>query len=258
MQAPTSVHWTAAKRVLRYLKGTLDFGLHYTKGSFTLHGFCDSDWAGNPDDRRSTTGYGIFFGSNLISWSAKKQTFVSKSSTEVEYRAMAITTADLYWLRMLFKELQLPLSSPPTIWCDNSGALAIASNPVSHSRTKHIEVDVHFIWEKVLNKDIQLRYLSTIDQLAAIFTNGLPADCFCFLRDKLLVVSPLSLRGGVKDIIVNSHHIPAAASTISSSLMDSTQNLAAATQTLDQSAVNQGNLPQQSHTRILSPYKTYS
>jgi hypothetical protein len=240
MQAPTSVHWTAAKRVLRYLKGTLDFGLHYTKGSFTLHGFCDSDWAGNPDDCRSTTGYGIFFGSNLISWSAKKQTVVSRSSTEAEYRAMAITTADLYWLRMLFKELQLPLPSPPTIWCDNSGALAIASNPVSHARTKHIEVDVHFIRDKVLNKDIQLRYLSTIDQLADIFTKGLPADRFCFLRDKLPVVPPLSLRGGVKDIMVN------------------TQTLAAATQILDQSAVNQGNPLQQSHTRILSPYKTYS
>jgi len=251
MQAPTSVHSTAAKRVLRYLKGTLDFGLHYTKGSFTLHGFSDSDWASNPDDRRSTTGYGIFFGSNLISWSAKKQTVVSRSSTKAKYRAMAITTADLYWLRMLFKELQLPLPSPLTIWCDNSGSLDIASNPVSHARTKHIEVDVHFIREKVLNKDIQLRYLSTIDQLADIFTKGLPADRFSFLRDKLPVIPPLSLRGGVKDIIVNSHHIPAAASTISSSLMDSTQ-------TLDQSAVNQGKLPQQSHTQILSPYKTYS
>jgi len=258
MQAPTSVHSTSAKRVLRYLKGTLDFGLHYTKGSFTLHGFSDSDWASNPDDRRSTTGYGIFFGSNLISWSAKKQTVVSRSSTKAKYRAMAITTADLYWLRMLFKELQLPLPSPLTIWCDNSGALAIASNPVSHARTKHIEVDFHFIREKVLNKDIQLRYLSTIDQLADNFTKGLPADRFSFLRDKLPVIPPLSLRGGVKDIIVNSHHIPAAASTISSSLMDSTQTLAAATQTLDQSAVNQGKLPQQSHTRILSPYKTYS
>ncbi|XP_062151932.1 uncharacterized mitochondrial protein AtMg00810-like [Alnus glutinosa] len=105
MQAPTSVHWTAAKRVIRYLKGTLDFGLHYTKGSFTLHGFCDSDWAGNPDDCHSTTGYDIFFGSNLISWSAKKQIVVSRSSTEAEYRAMAITTTHLYWLRMLFKEL---------------------------------------------------------------------------------------------------------------------------------------------------------
>jgi hypothetical protein len=149
MQCPTSTHWTAAKRVLRYLKGTIDFGLHYTPGSLHLSGFCDSDWAGNPDDRRSTTGFGIFLGSNLISWSAKKQHVVSHSSTEAEYRAMALATLELYWLCMLFQELQVSLPSPPTIWCDNSGALSIASNPVSHAHTKHIEVDIHFIREKV-------------------------------------------------------------------------------------------------------------
>jgi hypothetical protein len=159
------------------------------------------------------------------------------------------------WLRMLFKELQLPLPSPPTIWCDNSGALAISSNSVSHAQTKHIKVGVQFIREKVLNKDIQLRYLSTIDQLVDIFTKGLTVDRFCFLRDKLPVVPPISLRGGVKDMIINSHHIPgshsAAASTNSTSLINNTQ-------TLDQSAVNQGNLPQQTHNQISSPYQTYS
>jgi hypothetical protein len=195
MHKPTSVHCTTTKRVLRYLKGTIDSSLHYTKGSFHLTGYCDSDWAGNPNDRRSTIGYGIFFGPNLISWSAKKQHVVSRSSTKAEYRAMSLVTADLYWLRMLFRELQLSLPSPSTIWCDNSGALALATNPVSHARTKHIEVDVHFIWEKVLNIDIQLRYLSTLDQVADLFTKCLTADRFCLLRDKLLVVSPISLRG---------------------------------------------------------------
>jgi hypothetical protein len=117
---------------------------------------------------------------------------------------MSLAIADLYWLCMLFRELQLSLPSPPTIWCDNSGALALATNPVSHARTKHIEVDVHFIREKVLNKDIQLRYLSTLDQVADLFTKGLPSDRFCYLRDKLPVVPPISLRGGVKDKIVNS------------------------------------------------------
>jgi hypothetical protein len=118
-----SLHWTAAKRVLHYLKGTVGSGLHYTKGAVTLTGFCDSDWAGNPDDRCSTTGCGIFLGTNLISWSAKKQHIVSRSSTEAEYRAMSLAPANLYWLYMLFCELQLSLPSPPTIWCDNCHGL---------------------------------------------------------------------------------------------------------------------------------------
>ncbi|RVW86354.1 Retrovirus-related Pol polyprotein from transposon RE2 [Vitis vinifera] len=145
-----------AKRVLCYLKGTIDLGLWYTKGEQTLQAFCDSDWAGNPDDRRSTTGYGVFFGSCLISWTAKKQSVVARSSTEAEYRALTITTAELYWIRMLLKELHISLPTAPTIWCDNSGALALASNPVFHARTKHIEVDFHFIREKVANRDIFL------------------------------------------------------------------------------------------------------
>jgi hypothetical protein len=112
---------------------------------------------------------------------------------------MALATSDLYWLRMLFRELQVSLPSPPTLWCDNSGALSLASNPVSHARTKHIEVDIHFIREKVTNRDIQLRYISTLDQVADIFTKGLNADRFCCLRAKLPVVPPISLWGGVKD-----------------------------------------------------------
>ncbi|RVW12701.1 Retrovirus-related Pol polyprotein from transposon RE1 [Vitis vinifera] len=196
MHCPNSVHWTAAKHVLRYLKGTIDLGLWYTKGEQTLQAFCDSDWAGNPDDRRSTTGYGVFFGSCLISWTAKKQSVVARSSTEAEYRALAITTAELYWIRMLLKELHISLPTAPTIWCDNSGALALASNPVFHARTKHIEVDFHFIREKVANRDISLQFIGSYDQPADIFTKGLSLARFCLLRDKLMVVSlPISLRG---------------------------------------------------------------
>jgi len=105
MHAPTTTHLTAAKRVLRYLKGTLNSGLYVCKGPITLTAFCDADWAGNPDDRRSTTGYGVFLGPNLISWSAKKQHIVSRSSTEAEYRSLSLTTAELFWLCMLLKEL---------------------------------------------------------------------------------------------------------------------------------------------------------
>jgi hypothetical protein len=105
MHAPTSTHLTAAKRVLRYLKGTLNSGLYLCKVPITLTAFCDVDWAGNPDDQCSTTGYGVFLGPNLISWSAKKQHIVSRSSTEAEYRSLSLTTAELFWLCMLLKEL---------------------------------------------------------------------------------------------------------------------------------------------------------
>jgi len=193
MHAPTSTHFTAAKYVLRYLKGSIDSGLHYTKGPIKLTTYCDSDWAGNPDDRRSTSGFGLFLGPNLISWSAKKQHIVSRSSTEAEYRALSLATADMYWLRMLLRELHVTLPSPPVLWCDNSGALALASNPVHHARTKHVEVDIHFVLEKVANRDIQLHYIPTLDQLVDIFKKGHTAARFCFLRDKLMVLPPISL-----------------------------------------------------------------
>jgi hypothetical protein len=113
MHSPSTSHWTAAKRVLRYLKDTADHGLLYKPGSLHLQAFSDFDWAGSPDDRRSTSGFGVYLGNCLVSWSAKKQAVVSRSSTEAEYRSLALTTAELYWLRMLFKELHVPLMSAP-------------------------------------------------------------------------------------------------------------------------------------------------
>jgi hypothetical protein len=113
LHTPTTAHWSSAKQVLRYLKGTVDHGLYFTRGTLDFHAYSDSDWAGDSDDCRSTTGYGVFLGPCLISWCAKKQPTVSRSNTEAEYRALAMTVAELYWLRMLFKDLQLPLLSPP-------------------------------------------------------------------------------------------------------------------------------------------------
>lgn len=199
LQSPTEVHWTAAKRVLRYLKHTIDFGLFYAPGSITVNAYCDSDWVGDPDDRRSTCGNGVFLGQNLISWSAKKQPVVSKSNTEAEYRCLALVTAKVYWLRMLLCELTISLASPPVIWCDNISAIQLASNPIFHARSKHIEVDYHFVREKVNNQDIVIRHLPTSLQLADIFTKGHTADRFCFLRAKQFVCyPPSSLRGGVR------------------------------------------------------------
>ena len=192
LHVPTSTHLSAAKSVLRYLKGTPDHGLFYSKGSLQLNAFCDSDWAGSLDDRRSTSGFSVFLGDCLISWSAKKQAVVSRSSTEAEYRSLAITTAELYWLRMLFQEIQIPLKVAPVLWCDNVNALALASNPVFHARTKHIEVDYHFVRKKVVNRDIIVKFISTLDQVADIFTKGLSSSRFVYLKSKLMVVQPPS------------------------------------------------------------------
>ena len=126
LHAPTTTHFTATKKVLRYLKSIVEHGIYFSKGSLQLHGYCDSNWAGSPDDRRSTTGYGIFLGPCLISWAGKKPHVVARSSTEAEYHSMAITTAELYWIRMLFKDLHLHLTASPTLWVDNIGALALA------------------------------------------------------------------------------------------------------------------------------------
>jgi len=199
---PTSTHWVAVKRVLRFLKNSMTHGLTYHKSSLQLNTLCDSDWAGSRDDRRSTLGFAVYLGDCLISWSAKKQPVVSRSSTEAEYRSLAIVTAELFWLRMLLCELQIPLPIAPVVWCDNVSALALASNPVYHARTKHIEVDYHFVREKVLNKDISISFISIADQIADIFTKGLSTARFLFLQSKLTVTSsPVSLRGDVKPYV---------------------------------------------------------
>jgi hypothetical protein len=173
----------------------------FAPGPFTLEVYCNFDWAGDPIDRQSTSGYRVYFGHCLISWQSKKQPVVSCSSTDIEYRSMAFATAELSWLRMLLKELQVPLLSPPKIWCDNLGAIALASNPIYHGHTKHVEINYHFIREKILHKDIVARYISTTDQCADIFTKGLSSSRFLSLGDKLMVrSSPISLRGLVSDM----------------------------------------------------------
>ena len=136
----------------------------------------------------------------MIAWSAKKQTVVSRSSTEVEYRSLSLTTTELFWLRMLFKELRVVLLAPPVLWCGNISALALASNPVFNARTKHIEVDYHLLREKVLNRDIFIKFISTSDQVADIF-KGLSSSWFMYLINKLMVVPPsITLQGVLKYI----------------------------------------------------------
>jgi hypothetical protein len=201
MSDPTDHHWQLVKRILRYVKGTLNHGLTFVSTpNLALQAFCDSDWAGDPDDRRSTSGFAIYLGSNLISWSSKKQPTVSRSSTEAEYRCLAVTTAELTWISSLLKELKCPLTTAPTLWCDNLGATFLAANPLFHARTKHIELDYHFVREKVTNRQLLVQFICSADQTADIFTKGLAKARFSILRDKLHVTNkPLSLRGRVED-----------------------------------------------------------
>lgn len=203
MHYPTENHWSAVKRILRYLRGTVDLGLQFQRSTDStlhaytdahspfLHAYSDADWAGCPDDRRSTGGFAIYLGPNLVSWSAKKQKTVSRSSTESEYKALADTVAEVTWLESLLRELRIPPTTPPVLWCDNLGATYLSANPVFHARTKHVEVDFHFVREKVANKKLSVQHISTDDQIADVFTKPLTSQRFTFLRSKLRVADRL-------------------------------------------------------------------
>uniref|UniRef100_A0A2N9IRW5 Reverse transcriptase Ty1/copia-type domain-containing protein n=1 Tax=Fagus sylvatica TaxID=28930 RepID=A0A2N9IRW5_FAGSY len=187
MHNPTDVHLMAAKRILRYLRSTLHRGLLFHPSSLQLQAYADTDWAGDPVDRRSISSYVVFLGSTPITWVSKKQWTISRSSMKAEYRSLTSAIAELYWIRMVLRDLGIFLSNTLVLWCDNLSALALASNPVFHARTKHIEVDYHFVREKVVRRDVDVKFISTSDQLAEILTNSLPSPGFTRLHDKLLL-----------------------------------------------------------------------
>lgn len=146
MQHPKNSHWEAALRIVKYIKRSPGLGIFLKRGSITeLHAYCDSDWASCPNTRRSVTGYVVKLGDSLISWKSKKQQTVSRSSAEAEYRSMAAVVAELVWLAGLLKELHIDVSVPIKVFSDSKAAIQIAGNPMFHERTKHIEINCHFI-----------------------------------------------------------------------------------------------------------------
>ncbi|XP_025817673.1 uncharacterized protein LOC112894247 [Panicum hallii] len=175
MHAPTTDHQALVKRILRYIRGTSSLGLHLCRSSkLDLVAFSDADWAGCPDTRRSTSGFCIFLGDAMVSWSSKRQTTVSRSSAEAKYRGVANAVAKCTWLRQVLEELGFNQAKATVVFCDNVSACYLSTNPVHHRPMKQIELDVHFVREKVALGQCQVLHVPTTQQFADAMTKGLP------------------------------------------------------------------------------------
>ena len=155
------------------------------RGERSVEVFVDTDWAGCPNDRRSTSGYCSYVFGNLVTWRSKKQPVVARSSAEAELWSTAQGICEALWLKQLLEELKIQLQSPMTIWCDNKAAISISYNPVHHDQTKHVEVDRHFIKEKIDEGILKVSYIPTSQQTADILTKALFKPMFERLIDKL-------------------------------------------------------------------------
>ncbi|GJT67086.1 retrovirus-related pol polyprotein from transposon TNT 1-94 [Tanacetum coccineum] len=182
---PTKKHLEAVKRVFRYLQGTINMGLWYPKDTaMALTAYADADHAGCQDTRRSTSGSAQFLGDKLVSWSSKKQTSTSISSTEAEYIAMSGCCAQILWMRSQLSDYGFAYNHIP-LYCDNKSAIALCCNNVQHSRSKHIDIRHHFIREQVEKGVVELYFVRTEYQLADIFTKALPRERFEFILPRL-------------------------------------------------------------------------
>jgi hypothetical protein len=191
MHDPKEPYLAALKRIMRYVRGTLHMGLViHPSSQQELIVYSDTDWAGCPVTRTSTSGYAVFLGDSLISWSSKRQNTVSRSSAEAEYRAVANAVAEATWLRQLLTELHTPLHKTTLVFCDNISTICMSKNPVQHQRTKHVEIDLHFVRERVALGDVRVLHVPTTSQFADIFTKGLPTSVFSEFRSSLNVWAP--------------------------------------------------------------------
>ncbi|XP_016699788.1 uncharacterized protein [Gossypium hirsutum] len=191
MNNPLATHWKVVKHVLRYLIGTLHHGLCITPGDPILVPFSDADWVSSIEDRHSTSSFCILFGPTPVAWSAKKQSIVSRSSSEAEYRSLANCVSELIGLQHLLEELGVKTSHTPIVWCDNSVVVSVTTNPTHHARMKHVDIDLHFVREKVLAGQLSVNYVPSADQLADIFTKPIPLRNFSHFSNQLYLVDSI-------------------------------------------------------------------
>jgi len=186
MQKPCVEHLNAVKQILRYVAGTKDLALKYSRlPSFVLSGYMDSDYGGDRDERKSTSTYVFSIGLGAISWASKKQPTISLSTTEVEYRVISITAQEAIWLRHLLKEIEYEQGGSSLICSDNQSTISLANNPMFHQRIKHVEIHAHFLREKVLDGIIHLEYCPSTLNSTDLFTKPLLEGQFCNLRDAI-------------------------------------------------------------------------
>ncbi|KAK4350669.1 hypothetical protein RND71_029982 [Anisodus tanguticus] len=198
MHDPKDKHMNALKRIIRYIQGTLDYDLHlYPSSTSTIVSYTDADWGDCPDTRHSTSDYYMFFGNNLVSWSAMRQYTLSHSSAEAEYRGISNVVSESCWLRSLLLELHCPIQKATLVYCDNVSAVYLSGNPVQHQRTKHIEMDIHSVREKVARGQVRVCHVLSRYQIADIFTKGLPSVLFEDFRDSLSVRRSPAMTAGV-------------------------------------------------------------
>jgi ribonuclease HI len=187
MSAPSSSHWQAALGVLRYLAGTASMGITFSGGDITVQGYCDADYAGDVDTRRSTTAYAFMLNGGPISWSSRRQQTVAASTTEAEYMAASAAVKEALWLRKLLSDLQL-LTRPVNINADNQSAIKLLKNPVNSGRSKHIDVLHHFARERVSLREVEFDYISTDSMVADVLTKAVPESKHRLCRSGMGVV----------------------------------------------------------------------
>ena len=196
MNNPSYIHLGVAKRVLRYIQGTMELGIKFWKNTeIKLIGFCDSDWGGCADDMKSTSGFAFSLGSGVFSWCSKKQQTVAQSSAEAEYVSASLATSHAIWLKRILEDMGEKQEQVTTLHCDNKSAIAMAKNPVHHSRSKHIALKHHFIREAIEDGEIQLEFCRSEQQLADLFTKALPKEKFQLLREAI-GVQEQHIKGG--------------------------------------------------------------
>ena len=190
MAKPGKEHWQGINRILRYVQGTLNYGLVFsTEGiDATLTGYSDADWGGDLRTQRSTTGYVFQIQGSTVRWCSKRQACVSRSSTEAEYIALSTACEEGVWLRRLVSDIQIKQNGPSTVFEDNQGAIELSKNPKFHNRTKHIDVSYHYVREQVNLNIISVKYCPTEDMIADVMTKGLSKTDFEKFRNKLGVL----------------------------------------------------------------------